>query len=31
MESNWDYRDYHAHVSPPPYGGDDDDVDVTRN
>ena len=31
MESNWDYRDYRAHVSPPPYGGDDDDVDVTRN
>jgi hypothetical protein len=29
MESNWDYRDYRAHVSPPPYGGDDD-VDVTR-
>ena len=31
MESNWDYRDYRAHVSLPPYGGDDDDVDVTRN
>ncbi len=30
MESNWDYSDYRARVSPPPYGGDGDDVDVTR-
>ena len=31
MESNWEYRDYRARVSPPPYGGDGDDCDVTRN
>ncbi|MGN0855267.1 MAG: M50 family metallopeptidase [Kiritimatiellia bacterium] len=31
MESSWDFRDFRAHVSPPPYGGDDDDCDVTRN
>ena len=31
MESSWDYGDYRARVSPPPYGGDGDDVDVTRN
>ena len=32
MESAWDYRDdYRARVSPPPYGGDGDDVDITRN
>lgn len=32
MESAWDYRDdYRARVSPPPYGGDGDDVDVTRS
>lgn len=30
MESSWDYQDYRAHVSPPPYGGNDDDCDVTR-
>ncbi len=30
MESNWEYRDYRARVSPPPYGGDGDEVDVTR-
>lgn len=31
MESNWDYADYRARVSPPPYGGDGEDVDVTRD
>lgn len=31
MEAAWDFQDYRAHVSPPPYGGEDDDVDVTRN
>ena len=31
MESSWDYSDYRARVSPPPYGGDGDDVDVTRD
>ena len=31
MESSWDYQDYRARVSPPPYGGDGDDVDVTRD
>lgn len=31
MESSWDYEDYRARVSPPPYGGDGDDVDVTRS
>ena len=31
MESAWDYQDYRAHVSPPPYGGDGDDCDVTRD
>ncbi|MBO7482259.1 MAG: M50 family metallopeptidase [Kiritimatiellae bacterium] len=31
MESSWDYQDYRAHVSPPPYGGEDDDCDVTRD
>lgn len=30
MESNWEYQDYRARVSPPPYGGDGDDVGVTR-
>ena len=30
MESSWEYHDYRARVSPPPYGGDGDDVDVTR-
>ncbi len=30
MESNWTFDDYRARVSPPPYGGDGDDVDVTR-
>ncbi|MBR1870889.1 MAG: M50 family metallopeptidase [Kiritimatiellae bacterium] len=31
MESNWTYEDYRARVSPPPYGGDGDDCDVTRD
>jgi len=31
MESGWDYQDFRARVSPPPYGGDGDDCDVTRN
>lgn len=31
MESSWDYQDFRARVSPPPYGGDGDDVDVTRD
>lgn len=31
MEANWDYRDYRARVSPPPYGGDGDDCDVTKD
>ncbi len=31
MESSWDYQDYRARVSPPPYGGEGDDVDVTRD
>ena len=31
MASSWDYSDYRARVSPPPYGGDGDDVDVTRD
>lgn len=31
MESAWDYYDFRAKVSPPPYGGDGEDVDVTRN
>ena len=31
MESSWEFRDYRARVSPPPYGGDGDDVDVTRD
>ena len=31
MESSWRYTDYRAHVSPPPYGGEGDDCDVTRN
>ena len=31
MESNWDYQDFRARVSPPPYGGEGDDCDVTRN
>ena len=31
MESSWGFSDYRAHVSPPPYGGDGDDCDVTRN
>jgi Zn-dependent protease len=30
MESSWEFSDYRARVSPPPYGGDGDDVDVTR-
>ena len=31
MESSWDYHDFRARVSPPPYGGEGDDCDVTRN
>ncbi len=31
MESTWEYRDYRAKVSPPPYGGDAEDIDVTKN
>lgn len=31
MESSWDYQDYRARVSPPPYGGDDDDCDVRKD
>ena len=31
MESSWDYSDYRARVSPPPYGGKEDDVDVKKN
>lgn len=31
MENNWDYSDYRARVSPPPYGGEDEDCDVTRD
>lgn len=31
MESAWDYEDYRARVSPPPYGGEGDDCDVTRD
>ncbi len=31
MESNWEYRDYRARVSPPPYGGDGDDCEVERD
>ena len=31
MESSWDYSDYRARVSPPPYGGKEDDVDVRKN
>jgi Zn-dependent protease len=31
MESSWDYRDFRARVSPPPYGGRGDDCDVTKN
>ena len=30
MESSWRYEDFRARVSPPPYGGDGDDCDVTR-
>ena len=31
MESAWDYQDFRARVSPPPYGGDSEDIDITRN
>ena len=31
MESAWRYDDYRARVSPPPYGGEGEDCDVTRN
>lgn len=31
MESAWDYYDYRARVSPPPYGGEGEDVDVTKS
>lgn len=30
MESSWTYQDFRAHVSPPPYGGSDDDCDVSK-
>lgn len=30
MESGWEYQDFRARVSPPPYGGDGDDCDVRR-
>lgn len=30
LESAWPYADFRAHASPPPYGGDDQDADVTR-
>ena len=30
-ESSWEFSDYRARVSPPPYGGDGDDCDVRRN
>ncbi len=30
MEAGWDYQDYRARVSPPPYGGEGDDCDVDR-
>ena len=30
MESDWEYQDFRARVSPPPYGGDGDECDVTR-
>lgn len=31
MESSWRYDDFRAKVSPPPYGGEGDDCDVTRD
>ena len=31
MESNWYYEDFRAHVSPPPYGGEEQDSDVTQD
>ncbi len=31
MESSWEYRDYRARVSPPPYGGKEEDIDITRD
>ncbi len=31
MESDWEYQDFRARVSPPPYGGEGDDCDVTRS
>ena len=31
MEANWEFRDFRAKVSPPPYGGDGDDCDVTKD
>ncbi len=30
MEASWDYQDYRAKVSPPPYGGCGEDCDVDR-
>lgn len=30
IESGWDFADYRAKVSPPPYGGDGDDCDIVR-
>ncbi len=28
MESSWEFHDWRARVSPPPYGGDGDDVEI---
>ena len=30
MESSWEYQDFRARVSPPPYGGEEEECDVTR-
>ena len=30
MESSWEYHDWRARVSPPPYGGDGDDVGISE-
>ena len=31
MESSWGFADFRARVSPPPYGGNEDDVDVRKD
>ena len=31
MESSWRYSDFRARVSPPPYGGDGDECDVSKD